>query len=106
MTNGLDLVPSERRDAVRAALASANAHSPKGDIEVDDRHFQIYDNDQATAATESSTAAKPVGLVYIGLATRAGAVFHYKCLFGGDREDVRLQAVKEALKLMLSLLDE
>src|SRR6202790_4110740 len=37
---------------VRAALASANAHSPKGAIEVEDRHFQIYDNDQASAAAE------------------------------------------------------
>jgi multidrug efflux pump len=37
---------------VRAALASANAHSPKGDIETGDRHYQIYDNDQATKATE------------------------------------------------------
>jgi multidrug efflux pump len=37
---------------VRAALASANAHSPKGAIEVGDRHFQIYDNDQATAAAD------------------------------------------------------
>src|ERR1700738_2478068 len=32
---------------VRAALASANAHSPKGAIEVGDRHYQLYDNDQA-----------------------------------------------------------
>ena len=37
---------------VRAALASANAHSPKGAIESGDRHFQIYDNDQATLAAE------------------------------------------------------
>src|ERR1700727_66173 len=37
---------------VRAALASANAHSPKGAIEVGDRHYQIYNNDQATAAAE------------------------------------------------------
>jgi multidrug efflux pump len=37
---------------VRAALASANAHSPKGDIETGDRHYQIYDNDQATKASE------------------------------------------------------
>jgi multidrug efflux pump len=35
---------------VRAALASANAHSPKGAIEVGDRHYQIYDNDQANVA--------------------------------------------------------
>jgi multidrug efflux pump len=37
---------------IRAALASANAHSPKGAIESGDRHFQIYDNDQATVAAE------------------------------------------------------
>jgi len=37
---------------VRAALASANAHSPKGSIEVGDLHYQIYDNDQATKAEE------------------------------------------------------
>jgi len=33
---------------VRAALASANAHSPKGAVDDDSRHFQIYTNDQAT----------------------------------------------------------
>ncbi len=54
------------------------------------------------AGPGGGSAAKPVGLVYIGLATRAGAVFHYKCLFKGDRDDVRLQAVREALKLMLA----
>jgi len=37
---------------VRAALASANAHAPKGAIEVGDRHYQIYDNDQANVAAE------------------------------------------------------
>jgi multidrug efflux pump len=37
---------------VRAALASANAHSPKGAIEVGDRHYQIYNNDQASRAAE------------------------------------------------------
>jgi multidrug efflux pump len=37
---------------VRAALSSANAHSPKGAIEQGDRHFQIYTNDQATKASQ------------------------------------------------------
>ncbi len=32
---------------VRAALASANAHSPKGAIEPGDKHYQVYTNDQA-----------------------------------------------------------
>jgi multidrug efflux pump len=37
---------------VRAALASANANSPKGAIEDGTRHFQIYTNDQATHASD------------------------------------------------------
>jgi len=37
---------------VRAALASANANSPKGAIEEGNRHFQIYTNDQATHASD------------------------------------------------------
>jgi multidrug efflux pump len=37
---------------VRAALSSANAHSPKGSIEQGAQHFQIYTNDQASKAAE------------------------------------------------------
>src|ERR1700743_1736187 len=37
---------------VRAALGSANAHSPKGGIDVGDRRYQIYSNDQATKADD------------------------------------------------------
>ncbi len=37
---------------VRAALASANAHSPKGALEGHGLHYQIYDNDQATKADQ------------------------------------------------------
>jgi multidrug efflux pump len=37
---------------VRAALAAANANSPKGAIEEGNRHFQIYTNDQATHASD------------------------------------------------------
>ncbi len=37
---------------VRAALASANANSPKGAIEEGGERFQIYDNDQATKAED------------------------------------------------------
>jgi multidrug efflux pump len=37
---------------VRAALASANAHSPKGAIEEGPKHFQIYTNDQANVAAD------------------------------------------------------
>ncbi len=37
---------------VRAALASANANSPKGSIEQGDQHFQVYTNDQALKAAD------------------------------------------------------
>ena len=37
---------------VRAALAAANANSPKGTIDDGDRRFQIYTNDQSTKATD------------------------------------------------------
>ncbi len=37
---------------VRAALASANANSPKGAIEDGERRLQIYTNDQATLAAD------------------------------------------------------
>ncbi|HLI21068.1 MAG TPA: efflux RND transporter permease subunit, partial [Stellaceae bacterium] len=37
---------------VRAALSSANAHAPKGAIEQEGQHFQIYTNDQASKAAE------------------------------------------------------
>ena len=37
---------------VRAALSSANAHSPKGGIDVGDQRYQIYANDQANKAND------------------------------------------------------
>jgi multidrug efflux pump len=37
---------------VRAALASANANSPKGSIDSDTLHYQLYTNDQATHASD------------------------------------------------------
>ena len=37
---------------VRAALASANANSPKGAIETGDQHLQLYTNDQASKAVQ------------------------------------------------------
>jgi multidrug efflux pump len=39
-------------ESVRAALAAANANSPKGALEDGERRFQIYSNDQARTAEE------------------------------------------------------
>jgi nicotinamide-nucleotide amidase len=90
----------EKHGAVSAEVAEAMAqgaleHS-KADIAV---------SVTGIAGPSGGTPIKPVGLVYIGLATRAGTVFHYKNHFKGDRDDIRMQAVREALKLLSSLLD-
>ncbi|HVY15032.1 MAG TPA: efflux RND transporter permease subunit [Rhodopila sp.] len=45
---------------VRAALASANANSPKGAIEANGLHYQLYTNDQATKAADY----KPLVIAY------------------------------------------
>jgi multidrug efflux pump len=45
---------------VRAALASANADSPKGAIEAGGQHYQLYTNDQATHAADY----KPLVIAY------------------------------------------
>jgi multidrug efflux pump len=37
---------------LRAALSSANAHSPKGSIDVENRSYEIYSNDQAKKADD------------------------------------------------------
>jgi nicotinamide-nucleotide amidase len=55
------------------------------------------------AGPTGGTPEKPVGLVYFGIANRTGTVFHYKGQYNGDREDIRMQAVSEALKLLLSI---
>jgi multidrug efflux pump len=56
---------------VRAALSSANANAPKGQIEVNDLRYQIYTNDQARTADEY----RPLVIAYRnGAAIRLGDV--------------------------------
>ncbi|HBK04979.1 MAG TPA: nodulation protein [Acetobacteraceae bacterium] len=47
-------------EGVRASLASANANSPKGAIDSDIVHYQLYTNDQATRAADY----KPLVVAY------------------------------------------
>jgi multidrug efflux pump len=60
---------------VRAALASANAHSPKGGIDVEGQRYQIYANDQATKAADYKSLiiayrnGAPVHLTDVGQVT-------------------------------------
>ncbi len=58
------------------------------------------------AGPGGGSEAKPVGLVFFGLATREGARFHLRHIFLGDRDDVRQQAVKEGLGMLVSAVRE
>ncbi|GAV23112.1 CinA family protein [Carboxydothermus pertinax] len=52
------------------------------------------------AGPTGGTPEKPVGLVYIGIATVNGIKVS-KCQFKGNRQEIRIQAVEEALKLLI-----
>ena len=56
------------------------------------------------AGPGGATAAKPVGLVHLAVATTAGATAHQRVVFPGDRRAVRLATVATALRLALSQL--
>ncbi len=57
------------------------------------------------AGPDGGTEEKPVGTVYISVAHKGGAVAH-KCLFSGNRQQVREQAADFALSLVKKLLTE
>jgi nicotinamide-nucleotide amidase len=52
------------------------------------------------AGPDGGTADKPVGLVWFGVTSRAGALQAEKQIFQGDRTAIRLQAVAHALRLI------
>ncbi len=54
------------------------------------------------AGPGGGSAAKPVGLVYIGCARRGGAPAVERHVFPGDRAAVRAASVKRALELLLA----
>jgi multidrug efflux pump len=82
---------------VRAALAAANANSPKGAIEPGDRHYQLYTNDQAT------TAAQYKGLV---VAYRNGSAVRLDELaqIADSVEDIRNQGLANGKPSVLCIL--
>ena len=85
-TEVLGVMPEtlEKYGAVSGEVAEAMA---KGALE-----FSLADTAISVtgiAGPTGGTSAKPVGLVYIGLATRDGVLFHVMNQFSGDRDDVR-----------------
>lgn len=76
-------------DMARGAAASAGA--------------EVGLSSTGIAGPDGGTKEKPVGLVYLGCFVQ-GQVTVKKCLFSGNRESIRRQAVETALDLALECL--
>ncbi len=82
---------------VRAALASANANAPKGSIEQDPKHFQIYTNDQASHAEDY----RPLVIAYRnGSPVRLSDVARVE----DSVEDLRNAAFADGIPAVLAIL--
>ena len=93
---GVDAALIRRHGAVSAEVARAMAEGA----------LQTASADLAVAVTGiagpgGGTPDKPVGLVFIGIASRNDATSVQRCEFGDiGRESVRIASVREALRLL------
>jgi len=72
-----------RRDGIGAALSLTGIAGPGG-----------------------GTDTKPVGLVFIGIATRPLAPVAHRYVFDGDRQEIRAAAIVEGLHLLTTAIGE
>jgi nicotinamide-nucleotide amidase len=96
---GVESLALEQFGAVSPEVAAQMARGA-----LDFSHADVAVSLTGIAGPDGGSENKPVGLVFIGLATRHGSVMHYKCNFTGDRDAVRTQAIAEALKLLMTLV--
>ena len=54
------------------------------------------------AGPNGGSTEKPVGLVHFGCAKRGGTTIHDQEVFGGSRHEIRMEAVRHALRLLKS----
>lgn len=57
------------------------------------------------AGPDGGTKEKPVGLVYIGIATKNKSSFN-KFIFKGTREEVRQQTVNSAFEMIINIIEK
>lgn len=57
------------------------------------------------AGPGGGSAAKPVGLVYVGVAVQGGDRFAERYIFGGDREAIKQQSTDAALRLIIRVAE-
>ena len=91
----------ERHGAVSAEVAEAMAQGA-----IQKSRADIAVSATGIAGPGGGSTEKPVGLVFFGIAARAGAAFHQRVQFKGGRDEVRLQSVKEALRLLLAAIED
>jgi nicotinamide-nucleotide amidase len=94
-------VPAELIAKYGAVSAEVGAAMAKGALERSSADIAVAD--PGIAGPGGGTPDKPVGLVYIGVATRNGARAE-KNLFVGDRQTVKLRASQAALALLRNTL--
>lgn len=59
------------------------------------------------AGPDGGTPQKPVGLIHIGYGLKGGVTQAKTCNFSGmSREEVRLNTTREALKILISILEQ
>jgi len=88
---GVDAALLEAHGAVSAPVAEDMARKVRLRL-----HSDVGISITGIAGPGGGTAQKPVGLVFVGLATPDG-VHARRCVFEGDRESVRCQSVETAL---------
>lgn len=58
------------------------------------------------AGPDGGTETKPVGLVHLACYHKDGALLHERCIFSGNRDEIRLAAVEEALNMMNKMIHQ
>jgi nicotinamide-nucleotide amidase len=97
---GVDKSLIDKHGAVSAEVASAMA---KGALK--NSHADIAISVTGIAGPDGGTLEKPVGLVYLGVATKNG-VKAAEHRFKGNRCDVRLSSIKAALSMLGEALEK
>ena len=92
---GVESAALERHGAVSAAVVEQMV---TGALRVSGADVAIAVS--GVAGPDGGTLEKPVGLVYLAVGRRGGAVRVHRELFAGDRADVRRAAVAAALRLL------
>ncbi|HET8728094.1 MAG TPA: CinA family protein [Alphaproteobacteria bacterium] len=96
-TEELDVPPALIREkgAVSAEVARAMAEGALAHSRAD-----LAASLTGVAGPDGGTPEKPVGLVWIGIARRDRGVTAHRCLFSGDRAEIRQASVERAIELL------